>query len=913
MHFQCPKCAHRFMTPPMPVGRHGWACTNCLIDLLLVINADRSTLVMIDVNGEGKTGFTVVSHPALPAVPPPPPAKPSPTSRPPKPSPASRSPHPSPKPPPSSRSLNPQPRPAAPPELTNDMWNLAGEASGGFHRRLERTGPVSSGPRSSGPVSSGPVSSGLRSTGPVSGGGAAPKPRVVVPAEVPQFVGGYRVKGKITHNELGVVYAAEEVATGRPTDLLVLHRSVTDDVSFAARTGFVLLLASELHHPNLLAVGRPAEDGGLVYAPVERVPTLTLADGLRKGQRLPTDTAVGLALQAADALAFLHRQGIVHRRVNPNTLAVASGAVVKVTDWGSVHTSVPPPVEPNSAHPRVSSADYLAPELAHTPGLRDPRVDVYGLGCTLLALLTGRPPVGRRGGAANGPTSRDHGAAIPTDLSLVLARATATKPEGRFQSMAEFASALRQWQQTRPPAVTADAQAEFRRLGLAFARQDAGVWLAGIGLAVAVVAAAVLFNPYPLPAAGVLGFGLLAVAAGVVGRMAIGEGLVAEGVRTLIRPWRVAGGLTAVALAGAWVAAAWAVSGHLTLGGLLGGLLGLTAGLGYAVARERVDRDRSGLAARGHALLKELRLRGADEDTVRLFVKTAVGRRWGPIAHRLLGARAVEHMRRTADTPPQLSWGEGVGERVRRCLDQREAGRTRACVRWLQRRRLAARGQAGVIEQAEQVTADLLRMAGAVRRSADGDRPQHTYRTAYNWYPEAGHKPPPAAGRWGKVLDAVLHPAARVLVGMTLLLFGLLWLFQNGLTEGNPGLLGLIRTPETAARPLAVGWLPAWFGLAFASVNPILAGAWLAASAGWRSRWAAAGAWVAAVVAVGGPLGLIAKPIGPFGPSHVALGLAAILGSLLVMWSSRTTAAVESQPQAEEESSVSGISSSSVG
>jgi eukaryotic-like serine/threonine-protein kinase len=213
-------------------------------------------------------------------------------------------------------------------------------------------------------------------------------------------------------------------------------------------------VTGNLDHPNIVPVHALglSEDGRPVLV-MKRVTGSTLqaiaADAghpawsdllARHGDR---ETAIVDTLErAADALAFAHARGIVHRDLKPENIMVGAYGEVFVMDWGcAVAVRAPGP------HALAGTPAFMAPEMVATGGTIDPRTDVYLLGATLHAALTGRP---RHTGTtlaevfAQVLASRqvDYGDEVSPSLAEVCNRATQADPSARFVSASAFRAAL---------------------------------------------------------------------------------------------------------------------------------------------------------------------------------------------------------------------------------------------------------------------------------------------------------------------------------------------------------------------------------------------------------------------------------------------------------------------------------------
>src|SRR5262249_19957828 len=143
-------------------------------------------------------------------------------------------------------------------------------------------------------------------------------------------LGGYRVLREIGRGGMGVVYEAEHVALRRRVALKVLPPGLARDPARLERFRREARAAARLHHTHIVPLFEAGQDRGLCLLAMQ------LIDG-RGLDQLPGPVApreaARLAAQAADALAYAHGQGVVHRDVKPGNLLLDAAGNVWVTDF----------------------------------------------------------------------------------------------------------------------------------------------------------------------------------------------------------------------------------------------------------------------------------------------------------------------------------------------------------------------------------------------------------------------------------------------------------------------------------------------------------------------------------------------------------------------------------------------------
>ena len=270
----------------------------------------------------------------------------------------------------------------------------------------------------------------------------------------------YEVRGVLGRGGMGVVYEAWDKDLERPIALKVL--SQTGGLSPAARQRFLreAKAAARLVHPHIASV----YDATPEAIAMQRIEGETLADRIFDDPR----ELAALIRDAALAIHFAHGEGIIHRDLKPANLMVEPGdrPHVYVMDFGvakerSVDASI------SLTESVIGTPGFMAPEqAAGRLGDVGPPTDVYGLGATLYACLSGRPPfddddvysILRRVCEEEPRPLREIARRVDADLATVVAKCMAKDPQRRYGSALALASDLDRWLrgepiQARPPSL----------------------------------------------------------------------------------------------------------------------------------------------------------------------------------------------------------------------------------------------------------------------------------------------------------------------------------------------------------------------------------------------------------------------------------------------------------------------------
>ena len=191
------------------------------------------------------------------------------------------------------------------------------------------------------------------------------------------------------------VYLAHDQLLDRPVALKVLFPEFARDPSFVERFRREAQAAANLNHPNIVAIYDWGQEHGTYFIVMEYVEGRSLRDLIRaEGPLDPSQAADDRAPTSPPALAFAHRNGVVHRDVKPGNVLITTSGQVKVTDFGIARASGTSDGLTQTGSV-MGTATYFSPEQAQGLAV-DGRSDVYSLGVVLYEMVTGVAAVHRR-------------------------------------------------------------------------------------------------------------------------------------------------------------------------------------------------------------------------------------------------------------------------------------------------------------------------------------------------------------------------------------------------------------------------------------------------------------------------------------------------------------------------------------
>jgi serine/threonine-protein kinase len=267
------------------------------------------------------------------------------------------------------------------------------------------------------------------------------------------LAGRYAIERELGRGGMGVVYLARDIRHDRPVALKILLPGITGH-SGLARFQREILLAARLQHPHIL----PVLDSGIAGGTGAEQPwyTMPFVDGeslherLDRERRLPVEDAIRIATEAARALAYAHKQQIVHRDVKPENILLTRDGTTLVGDFGIARAlGTPDEQRLTRTGSRVGSPFYMSPEQTNDAEV-DGRTDQYALAAVLYEMLTGEPPFAGRTLEAivarrltnPTPSARALRDAVPEHVDAAIRKAMAPAPDDRFATVTDFARAL---------------------------------------------------------------------------------------------------------------------------------------------------------------------------------------------------------------------------------------------------------------------------------------------------------------------------------------------------------------------------------------------------------------------------------------------------------------------------------------
>src|SRR2546429_4085686 len=202
----------------------------------------------------------------------------------------------------------------------------------------------------------------------------------------------YRIEKELGGGGMSRVFLAQERELERQVVVKVLPPEMAAGLN-AERFRREIQLAASLQHPHIVPLLAAGHADDLVYYTMPLIEGESLRAKLAREGELPIPETVRLLLDVADALAYAHAHGVVHRDIKPDNVLVTDHHAV-VTDFGVAKALGEATGETSltSIGVTLGTPAYMAPEQAAADPHVDHRCDIYAVGTLAYEMLTGRPP-----------------------------------------------------------------------------------------------------------------------------------------------------------------------------------------------------------------------------------------------------------------------------------------------------------------------------------------------------------------------------------------------------------------------------------------------------------------------------------------------------------------------------------------
>ncbi len=277
-------------------------------------------------------------------------------------------------------------------------------------------------------------------------------------------LGSYRVLAPIGRGGMAVVYKGYQASLDRYVAIKVMSNHLAGDQTFVERFQREAASIAKLHHQNIVQMYDFGVEASISYMVMEYIDGETLKDKLvalrKSGAKMSLSDIAQTITNIAAALDYAHAHGIIHRDVKPANVMLRGEERLAELTGGSIFTAVLTDfgvarmlegVQLTGTGATIGTPDYMSPEQAQGKPAGNTS-DVYALGIVLYEMLAGELPFTADTPIAvllkhmqeSPPSITMKIPDLPTGLDIVLMTALAKKPEGRYSTAGQLATAVRQ-------------------------------------------------------------------------------------------------------------------------------------------------------------------------------------------------------------------------------------------------------------------------------------------------------------------------------------------------------------------------------------------------------------------------------------------------------------------------------------
>jgi len=261
----------------------------------------------------------------------------------------------------------------------------------------------------------------------------------------------YELDSEIGRGGMGVVYRAKDRRLKRTVAIKVLPPELAFRSEIKTRFLREAEMAAQLNHPNIVDIYAVDEAGGIVFFVMAYITGDNVAKLLHDHGALSIDQTRRILRDVADALAYAHERGVIHRDIKPDNILIdADSGRPMVTDFGIARAVSEGETRLTATGIAIGTPTYMSPEQAAGERAIDGRSDLYSLGILGYQMLSGEPPF-----VANSTPAilvkhvserpvpiEQRRSDVPPDLARVIMQLLEKDPANRFPSAGSVVVAL---------------------------------------------------------------------------------------------------------------------------------------------------------------------------------------------------------------------------------------------------------------------------------------------------------------------------------------------------------------------------------------------------------------------------------------------------------------------------------------
>jgi serine/threonine-protein kinase len=262
----------------------------------------------------------------------------------------------------------------------------------------------------------------------------------------PTKIGRYDIKAELGRGGMATVYRAYDPSFEREVAIKVLPPELTHDPQFRDRFRREIKTIASLEHPAIVPVYDVGEEGGVPYFVMRYMPGGSLTQWIEKG-KFSMEDAARIIERLASALAYAHKNGLIHRDLKPDNILFDNNGDPFISDFGVA--KITDSATNMTGSGIIGTPAYMSPEQAQGEHV-DNRTDIYGLGVIIFQMLSGEQPyeattpmgVAVKHITDPVPEILKVNPGLPAEADTIIKTAMAKDPSLRYQTATELAKAL---------------------------------------------------------------------------------------------------------------------------------------------------------------------------------------------------------------------------------------------------------------------------------------------------------------------------------------------------------------------------------------------------------------------------------------------------------------------------------------
>jgi serine/threonine-protein kinase len=205
----------------------------------------------------------------------------------------------------------------------------------------------------------------------------------------PEYIGNYRILGKLGKGGMGDIYKAMQEPLNRVVALKVLPPQLSRDDEFSKRFEVEAKAISLLEHQNIVNIYEYGDGDGHRFIAMQFVDGMDLGSYIAEHKRVAVPDIISFSKQICRGLKYAHSRSVIHRDIKPQNILLDKNKTIHISDFGIAKIFSTSEITMTGS--TIGTPEYMSPEQAQGKKI-DAQSDIYSLGVLMYEMLTGKPP-----------------------------------------------------------------------------------------------------------------------------------------------------------------------------------------------------------------------------------------------------------------------------------------------------------------------------------------------------------------------------------------------------------------------------------------------------------------------------------------------------------------------------------------